>query len=84
MSQEPSPGPVLRTDRSKGTKPAVLTVRIPEQLRREVKAKAALQGVSVNTVAENLLARWVEGQLSFSPESSSSSEPAEGGEGGDS
>ena len=83
MSQEPISTSSLRTDRSKGTKPAVLTIRIPEQLRREVKAKAALHGVSVNTVAENLLARWVEGQLSFSPEIPSSSEPEEGGEGGD-
>ena len=37
-----------------------MTVRIPEELHRRVKAKAALQGTTITSVVKDLLERWVE------------------------
>ena len=36
------------------------TVRLPEDLHRRVKAKAALQGTTITAVIKEFLERWVE------------------------
>lgn len=36
------------------------TIRLPEDLHRRVKAKAALQGTTITAVLKELLERWVE------------------------
>ena len=36
------------------------TIRIPEELHRRVKAKAALQGTTITAVVKEFLERWVE------------------------
>ncbi|MBN1660994.1 MAG: toxin-antitoxin system HicB family antitoxin [Anaerolineae bacterium] len=36
------------------------TIRIPEELHRRVKAKAALQGKTITSVLTELLQQWVE------------------------
>jgi predicted DNA binding CopG/RHH family protein len=36
------------------------TIRIPEDLHRRVKAKAALQGTTITAVIREFLERWVE------------------------
>jgi predicted DNA-binding protein len=36
------------------------TIRLPEDLHRRVKAKAALQGTTITAVLQELLERWVE------------------------
>jgi predicted DNA-binding protein len=36
------------------------TIRLPEELHRRVKAKAALQGTTITAVLKELLERWVE------------------------
>jgi predicted DNA-binding protein len=35
------------------------TIRLPEELHRRVKAKAALQGTTITAVLKELLERWV-------------------------
>ena len=36
------------------------TIRLPEDLHRRVKAKAALQGTTITAVVKEYLERWVE------------------------
>ena len=36
------------------------TIRLPEDLHRRVKAKAALQGTTITAVLKELLEKWVE------------------------
>ena len=36
------------------------TIRLPEDLHRRVKAKAALQGTTITAVLKDLLEEWVE------------------------
>jgi predicted HicB family RNase H-like nuclease len=36
-----------------------LAVRIPEELHRRVKSKAALQGTTITAIVQELLERWV-------------------------
>ena len=36
------------------------TIRLPEDLHRRVKAKAALQGTTITAVVKKYLERWVE------------------------
>jgi predicted DNA binding CopG/RHH family protein len=36
------------------------TIRLPEDLHRRVKAKAALQGTTITAVLQELLERWVQ------------------------
>ena len=36
------------------------TIRLPEDLHRRVKAKAALQGTTITAVVREFLERWVE------------------------
>lgn len=36
------------------------TIRLPENLHRRVKAKAALQGTTITAVVREYLERWVE------------------------
>jgi len=35
------------------------TIRLPEELHRRVKAKAALQGTTITAVLQELLEKWV-------------------------
>ena len=41
-------------------KQQITTVRLPEDLHRRVKAKAALQGTTITAVVREFLERWVE------------------------
>jgi predicted DNA-binding protein len=36
------------------------TIRLPEDLHRRVKAKAALQGTTITAVLQEVLERWVQ------------------------
>ena len=36
------------------------TIRLPEDLHRRVKAKAALQGTTITAVIKEFLERWIE------------------------
>ena len=40
-----------------------MTVRLPTDLHRRVKAKAALQGITLSTVVRSLLEQWEQGQV---------------------
>ena len=40
-----------------------MTVRLPTDLHRRVKAKAALQGMTLSTVVRELLERWEQGEV---------------------
>jgi predicted DNA-binding protein len=44
------------------------TIRLPEELHRRVKAKAALQGTTITAVVREYLERWVEQELPQVPE----------------
>ena len=44
------------------------TIRLPENLHRRVKAKAALLGTTITAVVREYLERWVEEDLSEEPE----------------
>jgi predicted DNA binding CopG/RHH family protein len=44
------------------------TIRLPENLHRRVKAKAALQGTTITAVVREYLERWVEEDLPEEPE----------------
>jgi predicted DNA-binding protein len=44
------------------------TIRLPEELHRRVKAKAALQGTTITAVVREYLERWVEEDLPQAPE----------------
>ena len=50
------------------TKQHTNTVRLPEDLHRRVKAKAALQGTTITAVVREYLERWVEEELPQAPE----------------
>ena len=39
---------------------AQLNVRIPQSLKRQIAAKAALEGEKINTVLERLLREWLD------------------------
>jgi predicted HicB family RNase H-like nuclease len=41
-------------------KPATIFVRVPEDFRREVKAAAAREGVSLQEIVYNFLQRWLQ------------------------
>ena len=41
-------------------KQQITTIRLPEDLHRRVKAKAALQGTTITAVVREFLERWVE------------------------
>jgi len=45
-------------------KPAVLTIRMPEPMRHDLKVAAAQAGVSLNSVAVSLLQEWLESRPS--------------------
>ena len=44
------------------------TIRLPEDLHRRVKAKAALQGTTITAIVKEYLERWVEGDPPKEPE----------------
>jgi len=44
------------------------TIRLPEELHRRVKAKAALQGTTITAVVKEYLERWVEEDPPEAPE----------------
>lgn len=44
------------------------TIRLPEELHRRVKAKAALQGTTITAVVKEYLERWVEKDPPEAPE----------------
>jgi len=44
------------------------TIRLPEELHRRVKAKAALQGTTITAVVHEYLKRWVEEDPPEAPE----------------
>jgi len=44
------------------------TIRLPEDLHRRVKAKAALEGTTITAVVREYLERWVEQDLPEEPE----------------
>ena len=44
------------------------TIRLPEDLHRRVKAKAALQGTTITAVVKEYLERWVEEEPPREPE----------------
>ena len=39
------------------------TIRLPEELHRRVKAKAALQGTTITAILKELLEKWVKDGL---------------------
>lgn len=41
-------------------KQQITTIRLPEDLHRRVKAKAALQGTTITSVIKEFLEQWVE------------------------
>lgn len=44
------------------------TIRLPEDLHRRVKAKAALQGTTITAIVREYLERWVEEDPPEAPE----------------
>ena len=55
-----------------------MTVRLPANLHRRVKAKAALQGITLSTVVRELLERWEQGEVEIAePEETKQKEDQE-------
>lgn len=46
----------------------IQTIYLPASLRRRVRVKAAREGVSLTSVAEQLFERWVKGQIKLEPD----------------
>ena len=55
-----------------------MTVRLPTNLHRRVKAKAALQGITLSTVVRELLEQWERGEVEITePEETKQKEDQE-------
>ena len=57
-----------------GSDTKLLTIRAPDDLHRQVKAKAALEDVTISQVVRWWLRAWVDGELPTRPPSLNESE----------